>query len=53
MAKDTPTEKAKALIDENLRRVFTDIVEEPLPDRLVELLERLRQDGSPPTDPTQ
>lgn len=29
-------------IDDNLRRVYSDTVEEPLPDRFTQLLEQLR-----------
>lgn len=43
MSNDGPSEKAKALIDENLRRVFHQIADEPLPERLQDLLKRLRE----------
>lgn len=42
MTNDGPSEKAKALIDENLRRTFHQIAEEPLPERFQLLLDQLR-----------
>jgi hypothetical protein len=32
-------------IDENLRRVYEDMVDDDVPDRFIELLEKLREQG--------
>ncbi len=42
MAKNRKTENLNRQIDENLRRVYSDAVNEPLPDRFAELLKQLR-----------
>lgn len=36
-------------IDENLRRVYSEAVSEPLPDRFSELLQRLREEEAKPS----
>ncbi|WP_299046415.1 NepR family anti-sigma factor [uncultured Tateyamaria sp.] len=44
-------------IDSNLKRAFAEVAEEPVPDHLLKLLDRLRSqdadtaDGDPPKDP--
>lgn len=39
-------------IDDNLRRVYSDTVQEPLPDRFSQLLDQLRaQESDEPEDP--
>ena len=43
MANNSKTTKLDRQIDENLRRVYSDLSEEPLPDRFPQLLEKLRQ----------
>ncbi|MEQ9259459.1 MAG: NepR family anti-sigma factor [Roseovarius sp.] len=41
-------------IDDNLRRVYSDTVDEPLPDRFTQLLDQLRaQDSAEPQDAPQ
>lgn len=37
------SENQRDQIDENLKRVFDSTLREPLPDKLVELLERLKK----------
>ena len=37
--------KGKHQIDENLRRVYEDMVDDDIPDRFVELLQKLRGEG--------
>jgi hypothetical protein len=37
--------KGKHQIDENLRRVYEDMVDDDIPDRFVELLRKLRDRG--------
>lgn len=47
MSKDDPSEKTRQQIDENLRRVFQEQVDQDLPDRFKDLLAQLKkQDGS-------
>lgn len=43
MANKRRTSKLNQQIDENLRRVYSDTVEEPLPERFTRLLDQLRQ----------
>ncbi len=43
MAKNPPSEKAKELIDANLRRVFEEAAKEDLPDRFHDLLAQLKE----------
>lgn len=43
MANNSKTTKLDRQIDENLRRVYSDLSEEPLPDRFSQLLEKLRK----------
>jgi hypothetical protein len=38
-------QKDKNQIDDNLRRVYEDMVEDDIPDRFVELLRKLRDQG--------
>ncbi|MCA1775079.1 MAG: regulator [Loktanella sp.] len=42
MGKDETNDKARALIDANLKRVFEEQLEADLPDSLKDLLEQLR-----------
>lgn len=44
MVKNEPSDKAKKLIDENLRKVFSEHAEEELPERFRDLLAQLQQD---------
>ncbi|MEY1557581.1 NepR family anti-sigma factor [Yoonia sp. R2331] len=53
MSKDQPSETAKALIDANLRRVFSEAAEEELPERFHELLAQLKTRASPQDDGPQ
>ena len=43
MANKHRTSRLEQQIDENLRRVYSDTANEPLPDRFTQLLEQLRQ----------
>lgn len=43
MAQSKDTSGLKAQIDENLKRVYQEIVEEEVPDRFKDLLEQLRK----------
>lgn len=53
MAKNSKTTKLERQIDDNLRRVYSDLSEEPLPDRFVKLLDELRkQENSKPDTQT-
>jgi hypothetical protein len=44
--KRSKRDKDSNQIDENLRRVYEDMVEDDIPDRFVELLRKLRDQGS-------
>ncbi|WP_284165397.1 NepR family anti-sigma factor [Frigidibacter sp. SD6-1] len=46
MAEKRDAEGLKARIDENLKRVYQEVLEEEVPDRFKQLLDRLRQKGS-------
>nr|WP_197087356.1 NepR family anti-sigma factor [Pseudorhodobacter wandonensis] len=46
MANDTPKDKIKQQIEENLKRVYDDALNEPVPDRFLSLLEQLRKQDS-------
>lgn len=59
MANKRRTSRLHQQIDENLRRVYLDTVQEPLPERFAQLLDRLRSQqsdedqnvsGQPPKD---
>ena len=41
--KDAQSDKTRDLIGQNLRKVYDDIAAEPLPDRFVELLDKLKK----------
>lgn len=43
MAHDSENDNVRRQIDENLRRVYQEKVEEDLPDRFKQLLEQLKQ----------
>ncbi|MEV8467198.1 NepR family anti-sigma factor [Fluviibacterium sp. DFM31] len=43
MAKIRRTDRLDKQIDDNLRRVYSDAVNEPLPDRFAQLLQQLRE----------
>jgi hypothetical protein len=43
MSQDKDDLKLKALIDENLKRVYDDALTEEVPDRFKQLLDQLRQ----------
>ncbi len=49
MSKSDPNNRTREQIDENLRRVFQENVEEDLPDRFKDLLAQLKSKG-PSTD---
>lgn len=54
MARNSSKDKLQAQIEENLKRVYQDALNEPVPDRFAALLEQLRrqdaeQDGAPNT----
>ncbi len=54
MTKDPDRSKLHAQIDENLKRAFQPLLEEPVPDRFRLLLEQLKQreaDGPAPLTP--
>ncbi|WP_297771401.1 NepR family anti-sigma factor [uncultured Roseovarius sp.] len=45
------TSRLQQQIDDNLRRVYSDTVQEPLPDRFTQLLDKLRaQESEDPQD---
>jgi acetyl-CoA carboxylase beta subunit len=46
MAHDSENEHVKRQIDENLKRVYQQTVDEDLPDRFKHLLEQLKKQGS-------
>lgn len=46
MADKRDVEGLKGRIDENLKRVYQETLEEDIPDRFRDLLEQLRQKGS-------
>lgn len=43
MAENDPKSKVRRHIDENLRRIYAETLNEPVPDKLKQLLEQLRQ----------
>lgn len=43
MANTSGTSKLDQDIDENLRRVYAEMAQEPLPDRFTQLLDQLRE----------
>ena len=43
VTKNKPDSRIRAEIDENLKRVYSDALNETVPDRLKKLLEELRQ----------
>lgn len=46
MKEDTSTAKLKEQIDENLKRVYQEALDEQLPDRFRDLIEQLRRKGA-------
>ena len=52
MANRSGTSKLEQQIDENLRRVYADVAQEPLPDRFTQLLNQLREKEQATTEPT-
>lgn len=40
--------KDRLEIDQNLRRVYEDMVDDSIPDRFLELLQKLREEGKEP-----
>lgn len=50
MANYSKTTKLDRQIDENLRRVYSDLSQEPLPDRFSQLLQQLRQQEEAKSD---
>lgn len=49
MAKNRRTENLDHQIDENLRRAYSETLNEPLPERFTQLLDQLRQQTSDKT----
>ena len=47
MTGDSPKAKLKAQIDENLKRIFDEVLKEEVPDRFKLLLDQLRQKTVP------
>nr|WP_092836034.1 NepR family anti-sigma factor [Roseovarius lutimaris] len=47
MTKQRRTSRVTQQIDENLRRVYSETAQEPVPDRFTDLLEKLRQQEKP------
>ena len=43
MAENNPKSKVRRHIDENLRRIYDETLNEQIPDKLTQLLEQLRQ----------
>jgi hypothetical protein len=43
MAENNPKSKVRRPIDENLRRIYDETLNEQIPDKLAQLLEQLRQ----------
>lgn len=50
MSNDTPSEKARHQIDANLKRVFREQEQAELPDRLKDLLNKLKEQDSKSQD---
>jgi hypothetical protein len=47
MAESNPKSKVRRHIDENLRRIYDETLNEQIPDKLTQLLEQLRQKTAP------
>lgn len=45
MAENDPKSKVRRQINENLRRIYDETLNEQIPDRLTQLLEQLRQNA--------
>lgn len=43
MSESNPKSKARVQIDENLKRIYDETLNEQIPDKLTELLEQLRR----------
>lgn len=50
MQERDPNDKAQDAIEQNLRKVYQETLEEEIPDRFVSLLKRLRETDSAPRD---
>jgi Anti-sigma factor NepR len=50
MAESTPKTNIKIQIDENLKRIYDETLNEEIPDRLKQLLEQLRLKGGAAAD---
>ncbi|MES2913527.1 MAG: NepR family anti-sigma factor [Pseudomonadota bacterium] len=48
MAENDPKSKIRRHIDENLRRIYNETLNEQIPDKLTQLLEQLRQKAGRP-----
>ena len=46
MSDSSPKSKIKGQIDENLKRVYEETLNQQVPDKLLQLLDRLRQKSS-------
>jgi hypothetical protein len=51
MAKNRRTSTLDQQIDANLRRVYSETLKQPIPDRFTQLLEELRQQQQEKSDP--
>lgn len=49
MSQNNPKSKIRDQIDENLKRIYDETLNEEIPDRLTQLLEKLRQKSGSPT----
>jgi Anti-sigma factor NepR len=47
MAESNPKAKVRRHIDENLRRIYDETLNEQIPDKLTQLLDQLRQRSDP------
>ena len=50
MAEKTPKSNVRRHIDENLRRIYDETLNEQIPDKLTQLLEQLRQKAASSDD---
>ncbi|MBM2574890.1 hypothetical protein JQC91_01105 [Jannaschia sp. Os4] len=47
MSQDQPSNRVDDLIDQNLRRVYDDVLQEDVPDRFAKLLAQLERGSAP------
>ena len=53
MTQDRPDPDISREIDENLRKVYENVLKEEVPERFKELLNKLRAEKVPPSDASQ